>query len=223
MDEAPKGAAEDIWSSFPLPLDPRACPCNPIVPKRGLAPAKPIDGPDASVPCVSNGECLEKGLAAPDVPMANRLDPMLEEDGGTARSDPSDRFKMLFGLAVAFCGDESADGPDFEGIEVPTPPLLLPMLEVGMWRASGNANREEKVGECSTEATPGGGDWTAAAECACALEGKAVVVFSLMSVPEDAEGFLLMTGEAWLDPVEGTNSGLAGLRVVVVEEVGSLT
>lgn len=51
----------------------------------------------------------------------------------------------------------------------------------------------------------------------------AEVVGAEILAPE-AEGFLLMTGEAWFEPVpvEGTNSGLAGFSAVDVEDAGNL-
>ena len=83
------------------------------------------------MPCVSSGECLEKGLAAPGAAMENRLEPMPEE-GGTLNSEPSGRFRMLVWLTLALLGDASVDWLDSDGAPPPFPPLLLPMLEVGM-------------------------------------------------------------------------------------------
>lgn len=82
--------------------------------------------------------------------MENRLDPMPEE-AGTLRSDP--RFKTLFGLLLAALTDAArAEELDLCAKEDET------LATVGTWRARGNANLEEDVGECSTEATPAGGD-----------------------------------------------------------------
>ena len=69
-----------------------------MAPKRGLALPNADEGVEPSIPCGISGECLAKGLAVPEVPMENRLDPM-PEDAGTFRSDP--RLKTLFGLLLA--------------------------------------------------------------------------------------------------------------------------
>lgn len=158
MEEVPKA------SSFSpmLPVDPRLCPCpcRLCAPKRGLAPAKPIVGSDdPSRPCESKGECLANGLAVPGVPIENKLEDKLEESG-TLRSDPSGKFRTLFGLRVLLLAvSGSVDGlEDVTSEEWPPPWLLLLMLDAGRWRASGKANLDEEVGECSGEATPGRGD-----------------------------------------------------------------
>ena len=144
--------------------------------------------------------------------MEKRFEP-IPDAGGTVRSAPSGRLSTLFGLALAALAEASADELDLVASDEEPP-------AVGRWRASGKANRDEDVGECSTDATPGGGDDVATAAWAGSA-ADVVVVDDLAPEPE-AEGFLLMTGEAWLEPVEGTNSGLAGLSAVDVDDVGNL-
>lgn len=55
---------------------------------------------------------------------------------------------------------------------------------------------------------------------ACA--GSAAEVVAVDVGASDADAFLLITGDAWFEPVDGTNSGLAGLRAVEVVDAGNL-
>ena len=52
--------------------------------------------------------------------------------------------------------------------------------------------------------------------------GNAAETVVLAPGASEPEAFLLMTGEAWFEPVDGTNSGLAGLRAVEVVDAVAL-
>ena len=104
-------------------------------------------------------------------------------DPGTSKG----RFRTLLGLEAGVFADARAEELDLVASDEDVP-------DVGRWRASGKANRDEDVGECSTDATPGGGDWIAIE--ACAGSAAEVVVVVVEPLPPVAEGFLLMTGEA---------------------------
>lgn len=64
------------------------------------------------MPCVSKGECREKGLAVPEGPKENRFEPIPEDDGTLRSDEPSGRFRTLFGMALAWFADDSADELD---------------------------------------------------------------------------------------------------------------
>ena len=87
------------------------------------------------------------------LPSENKLDPIPEESG-TLRSEP--RLRTLFGLLLA------ADAASAEELDL-WARADETLAAVGRCRARGKANLDEDVGECSTEATPAGGDWVAMA------------------------------------------------------------
>ena len=107
-------------------------------------------------------------------------------DGRTLSSEPGGRVSPAPAPPPALLAAASADELDFVVSDDVAPPA------VGRCRASGKANLDEDVGECSTEATPAVGD-CATAVCAGSAVDAAVtgVVLAL-----EAEAFLLITGEA---------------------------